>query len=154
MRVIGRNLARGQVEDDGLRKHRLAVLVAAVDLDFVGTLRFEPRGLQAKHDHAVKGRRELVADESVETRAEDVNEPVGRRLGAVREQGPFEAHPSAIIDGRSTLPPSDCFPKDSSIDGLGLSLIGKALSGPGRQPDSTHSIVVKKLIRDRMIRYE
>src|SRR5207249_294020 len=37
---------------------------------------------------------------------------------------------------------------------LGLSLIGKALSGPGRQPDSTHSIVVKKLIRDRMIRYE
>src|SRR5207302_3928073 len=37
---------------------------------------------------------------------------------------------------------------------FGLSLIGKALIGPGRQPDSAHSVVVKKLIRDRAAGYE
>ena len=99
MWVLGRNLPRGQVQDDGLREHGLAVLVAAVDLDLVRSLSLEPRRLQSQHYDSAKWRWEALADEGVEARAEDVDKAVWRRFGGVGEQSPIEPHLRPLSTG-------------------------------------------------------
>src|SRR2546425_5196230 len=90
LRMLGVNGSRGQVEDDGLLQNRVPVLIAAVNLDLVRSLRFEPAGEKAQHHGATERGRELLAPQRVDAGAEDVDKPVGRTLGCVGEQRPVE----------------------------------------------------------------
>src|SRR6266508_154687 len=92
VRILGRHLARRQVEHDRILEHRRAVLVAAVDLDLVRPFGLQARGLESQHDDSPERSWVLVADQGVETGAEDVDEAVGRRLRGGGEQRPVEPH--------------------------------------------------------------